>query len=398
MTNLTATTAFSWCLPTITTNATASKPLQVSIVSKSGTRNTDSERDLPLTVLREIPTGISSHHPPDAVDDFYTADDDNTPSLPHPYLSPKLEERSLNPQLFRSPAAVDEPFEYRSQLVELTALFDLLKQRRPPPTSIDPGHSIIPSDIIDLTPDPSPPSPLAADDDSFDFTSKLVGPTAATARTMHRWPLPSAPSSDLFTPPLVLSPTKSTPATPPAHTLAPPYLDPSQTATSPASNVNLSAARTDDPNDRTLLAATTALDNFLLQYPRQLNLPDNIPQYQPSHHQRPSLCRHTLFAQQTAVLCTMSMLLAELCKIVSLFIEASALSANKRQTPIYLKTQLSPYPPRHPAPHKKSAPVTFPRPFKHIPAKPPFLCSRTPAPTQTKDCLHPPSCLVAPDS
>jgi len=166
------------------------------------------------------------------------------------------------------------------------------------------------------------------------------------------------------------------------------YPDTSPPTVNPDSAAHLSAAMTDDPNNHTLLAAAMALNNFLLQYPRPLNLLDHITQYQPSHNQCPLLCRQTLFAQQTAILCTMSMLLAKLCQKVALFIEALALLALKQQKPINLHTQLSPYLPRHPAPHKKSTPVKFTHPSKHIPAKPPFLCGHNPEPTQTKDHLY----------
>jgi len=153
-------------------------------------------------------------------------------------------------------------------------------------------------------------------------SQNLSRKTAAIDWMMHCWPLPSAPYKFFTSPPLVLSPT-STPATPQAPTTAPPYPDTSHTAISPNSSEHLSTATTNDPNDHTLLAAAMALDNFLLQHPCKLNLPDNIPCYQPSLDQRPLLCRHTLFTKQTVVLCTMNMLLAELCKQVSLFSEAS---------------------------------------------------------------------------
>jgi len=42
-----------------------------------------------------------------------------------------------------------------------------------------------------------------------------------------------------------------------------------------------SEAVKDDLSDPTLLDAITSLDNFLIQYPHQLNLPADIPCYQP---------------------------------------------------------------------------------------------------------------------
>jgi len=55
-----------------------------------------------------------------------TANDSNLP-LPHPYLSPTLEERSTTPQLLQSPAVLDKLFDYQAQLVEITTLIDLMK-------------------------------------------------------------------------------------------------------------------------------------------------------------------------------------------------------------------------------------------------------------------------------
>jgi len=124
MTTSTAATASPWRLPPITTTAITSQPLQESRVSKSGILDTDLERTLLLPVLREIPTGIFSHPPSAAVDEFFIDDNDRT--LPHLclYPSPTLEERSPTLQLSRASAAVNEPFEYQSQLVKLTTLFD----------------------------------------------------------------------------------------------------------------------------------------------------------------------------------------------------------------------------------------------------------------------------------
>jgi len=182
MTTSTATTASPWRPPPITTTAITSQPLQESRVSKSGILDTDLERTLLLPVLREIPTGISSHPPSAAVDEFFIDGNDRTLPQPCLYPSPTLEERSPTLQLSISSAVVNEPFEYRSQLVELTALFDRLKQRQTPPPPIDPSHPTIPSNTLD--PHPDPPS-CSVDDDSFDDTPKLTASTTAIAPMMH---------------------------------------------------------------------------------------------------------------------------------------------------------------------------------------------------------------------
>jgi len=101
-----------------------SQPLQELIVLKSGILDTNLERKLLLPVLHEILTGISSHPPSAAVDEFFIDGDDRTPPQPCLYPSPTLEERSPTLQLSQSSAAVNKPFEYRSQLIKLTALFD----------------------------------------------------------------------------------------------------------------------------------------------------------------------------------------------------------------------------------------------------------------------------------
>jgi len=246
------------------------------IVSKSGTHDINSERNSFLIVLCEISTGNYPCPPPDTIDDFHTANNDSNLPLPCPYLSPTLEESSTTLQLLQSPAAVNEPFDYQAQINKITALINLMRQQWPLPTLINQGHPTLPSNITDSQSDPSPALSLSHDDKPIDYKSTLVEPTAATNQMMHCWPLPSA-LYVVFTPAtLVLSPA-STPATPQALMTAPLYPGTPPHAASPNSSEHLPAATTTNPNDRTLLAAATALDNFLLQHPHKLNLPEHIP-------------------------------------------------------------------------------------------------------------------------
>jgi len=155
----------------------------------------------------------------------------------------------------------------------------------------------------------------------------------------QRWPLPLQPTN---TGPLVttnsdMSAFSSGPQQPTSTTITqtelpapmvvmtqPDTYHPQMADASPISAEQPSTSAKDDTSNPTLLAVATTLDNFFLQYPHKLNLPANIPCYQPSPKHGPSLCRHALLAQQMAVLGTINMLLSELCEKVTRFIAASS--------------------------------------------------------------------------
>jgi len=339
MTTSTAATAPSRCLPTITSIATTSQPLEELIVTKNGTRDIDSAQTNKSTVLRGIPTGNSLHLTTAAVVDRHIDDDASPTPQPRSPLSPTTKETHTSAPLLPQQSAVDEPFDYWSKLVEITAKIDQMKQRWPQLPSIDQGHPINPRATSFPHPSSSLPPTLPAHDASFDYKLQLAANDAAIERMQQRWPLPLQPTdtgplatTDSDTSAFSSSPqqptsTTSTQTEPPAPMVVmtqPDTYHPQTADASPVSAEQPSASAKDDISDPTLLAAATTLDNFLLQYPRKLNLLANIPCYQPSPEHGPSLCRHALLAQQTAVLGTINVLLSELCEKVTRFIAASS--------------------------------------------------------------------------
>jgi len=145
-------------------------------------------------------------------------------------------------------------------------------------------------------------------------------------------------------------------------------------------------------NDPSLLAAAYSLDNFLLKYPRKIDVHVDVECYQPSPDRRLSISHRALWTQQTLVLCTINAVLSELHKKLSRFINALPHpTLHPRET-----TWQFPSPSRRPI-----TPVPTVLRFqaksilpsqKHIPAKPPFpSCSTDRRLNRTKDYLRPPS-------
>jgi len=216
-----------------------------------------------------------------------------------------------------------------------------MKQRWPLRSSIDDGHPIIPGNTPFPHSGPFSPPNLPAHDEPFDYKAQLAANEAAIERMKQCWPLPLQPMAQALSEPPTPRDTSassssprqptsitSTTTMPSALRAMVPQPDSHHRPTvvpSPKSAAQPSAAAKDELNDPTLLDAATALDNFLIQYPRKLNLPANIPYYQPSPH-GPSLCCHTLLAQQTAVLRTINVILSELCEKVTRFIAAATIN------------------------------------------------------------------------
>jgi len=157
-----------------------------------------------------------------------------------------VEERNGIPPL-SLPSAVDESFDYQSELVRINAIIEQMKQRKPLPQPIDQDRSTIPCNEdylhsgLSQTPNPS------ANEEPFNYRSKL----AENAKKIEQMKQQS---------------TNTSPFT--------------STCYEPHANADSETVK-DDSIDPTLLAAVTSLDNFLIQYPRQLNLPADIPCYQP---------------------------------------------------------------------------------------------------------------------
>ncbi len=182
----------------------------------------------------------------DAIVGPHADDDDCIPPQPHPDLSSTGEERN-NISLLSVPSAVDESFDYQSELVRIDAIIEQMKQRRPLPQPIDQDHSTTPCSDDYLHSGLSQPPNPSATDEPLDHRSKL----AETAKKIERMKQQS---------------TNTSPFTITCYELH-----------ETADSETVKEGRIDP----TLLNAVTSLDNFLIQYPRQLNLPANIPCYQP---------------------------------------------------------------------------------------------------------------------
>jgi len=253
-----------------------------------------------------------------------------------------------------------------------------MKQRKPLPQPIDQDCSTIPCNEdylhsgLSQTPNPS------ANEEPFDYRSKL----AENAKKIERMKQQS---------------TNTSPFT--------------STCYEPHANADSETVK-DDSIDPTLLAAVTSLDNFLIQYPRQLNLPADIPCYQPLPDRRP-LSQKDCMAQQTAVLRTINLLLGELCEQVSLFIAAPPHTTTSpapnhpiRTTSTPTILQLCPitspaaipkllfpaWPLSTPVPNKSKLPATmFVQHRRIIPANTNVTCTyNKPMQLRTKDHLRPP--------
>jgi len=104
------------CPTTINTIYNAPISLKESAAAKPGICcNANSSSTSPQG-LQEIPTRIPSKTPTAAIVSPHADDDDRTPPQPHPDLSSTVEERNSIP-LLSLPSAVDESFDYQSELV-----------------------------------------------------------------------------------------------------------------------------------------------------------------------------------------------------------------------------------------------------------------------------------------
>jgi len=264
------------CLLTITTTATTSQPLDELIVAKYGMHDIDLTQNNNLRVLHGIPTGISipSTTAPAAVDCHFD-DDASHPPQPRPSLSPTMGETNSSTSLLPPPSAVDDRFDYRSKLVDISAKIDQMRQQWPLSPPIDQGHPIFPCNTSFLNPN------LPANNAPFDYKLQLAANAAAIERMKQHWPLPLQPidpspfkttasdTSASFSPPSQPPSTTSTQTMPPAPmdiTSSDTHYCQAETS-SPISAAKPSAAAKDDITAPTLLAAAKTLDNFLLQYP-----------------------------------------------------------------------------------------------------------------------------------
>jgi len=214
-------------------------------------------------------------------------------------------------------------------------------------------------------------TPLPSFDDNFDYKSELAAITAAIEGLKPYWP--KAP---------------------------PPPAEPS-----------LPLAIKTLPNQSTepdRLAAEQQLKDFLVEFPRPIECPDDKNHTHLPDVLRASASLTTTFDLQTQVLRTLNVLMGELNDSIAMLIAAHTCpqpspiancppaltpgytprvpcqsSPQQQPTPIHSKPQLPPQPPHHPDPSNKSVPVKITRPTKNIPAKPPFIRGRYPEPTRT---------------
>jgi len=338
----TSTTAATppWCQHI--NNCTPTPPLSLgeSFASKVGTRGNNSQKNHPSTVLREIPTRISPLPPTAAVVDRHDDDIERQPTESRPSLpTPLTVKTHVYGQL--SAANVDDNNDARTLETKIEALM-----RRWPPSKIDgapchasglaTSHSTSPYQPVNPT-DPVP--------DNYEL--RLDRLVAKVDQMRQRWPLSSE-----------VAPTTATDPRP-AHC----------NITGPATPATLpqSCTATGDDYDTSLLAAVQSLDNFLLKYPCPN---DSDATYQPSTNRRqlPS-CQERL-AQQTQILCTMTVLLGELDNKLARFLDA--LSGSKkishRHQPTFLPR--NPYKPVLAAPRLPTKTTRTSQ--QSIPAKPPF--------------------------
>jgi len=287
---------------------------------------------------------------------IFPAANDPAITTPHSHSPPPPKPFSANEGtvLTRSECSADDgPFE-KSTLEQIAESADQLHCRIAAifPAANDPAIT------TPHSPSPPPPEPFSANEGTV-LTRSECADLAATIESKHlSWPSAIIANS-------------------PSPVTEPP----------PCGTVN-SEEETKDPS---LLAAAYSLDNFLLKFPRQIELPEGVERYQPSPDRRLSISRHALWTQQTLVLSTMNIVLSEIHQQLTRFIDALL-----RPTlhPRAINMQLAP-PSRKlitpvPTVHRLQIKTTLPS-QKPIPAKPPFPCSFTNLRlNRTKDYLRPP--------
>jgi len=382
--------------------ATAPPPIRELIAAKDDTRGTDSTRNPTTTTLREIPTRISPTAPTaDAVDRH--DDDDNVDRRPQqttPHLSPK----ETNSAPFSSPPATNDYVDRTLDKIQT-----IMRSWSSHPVLIRAPHDV---------PCPTPhhpsslpqPEPLSADEGPFDTGStldkiaekvnQLQCRIAATfpsgdyaAITMPHSPSPPLPeplSANDGTVHIGSERDHAASVEPMCHRWPSTIntTSPSLMTEPPQCGTVISEEESNDPS---LLAAAYSLDNFLLKYPRTIELHEDVEGYKPSPDQQVSISRHALWTQQTLVLCTMNVVLSELHEKLSRFIDTLfRLTPHPRATllqlPPHSRTPITPVPTVLRLPVKAILPYKKP-----IPAKPPFPSSFTSLRLKrTKDYLRPP--------
>ncbi len=189
MTTLAAALTSPRCPTTINSIYTAPTSLKESAAAKYSIRCNTNSSSTSLQGLREFPTRIPPKTPTAAIVSPYVDDDDRTPPQPHPDLSSTVKERNNTP-LLSLPSAIDESFDYKSELVRINAIIEQMKQRGQLTPSTDQYAIVGPhADDDDCTP-PQPHPDLSstgeernslpllslssAVDESFGYQSELV--------------------------------------------------------------------------------------------------------------------------------------------------------------------------------------------------------------------------------
>ncbi len=379
MATSTTTATSPWCQHIKQCTSTPSPSLGESFASKVGTRGNNSQKNHPLTVLREIPTRISPLPPTAAVVERHDDAIDRQPTKPRPSLSPTW---TVKTHISGPLPSAHEADKYDECTLE-TKIEELM--RRWPSSTIDGA----PCKSTGFTMSPStspPPSANSPDHEPYDYGLHLDRIAAKVDQMRQRWPLTSTvtPTTATDITGLDLSPSTSPPPPVNRHDHEPHdyglHLDqivakvemrqrwPSTSTVMPTAANDPHPTMTTDAvaANPPMLAVVQSLDNFLLKYPRP-NDSDAPYQPVPNRSQLPSC--HDRLAQQTHVLSTMNAILGELNNKLSRFIDA--LSGSKYTIEMQPKCLI-----RNPCNPDIAAPrlptKTVPTPQHPIPVKPPF--------------------------
>jgi len=257
---------------------------------------------------------------------------------PRPYLLPTPTEPNSAHQILSPQTATDNYVDRTLAKIE-----QMMRSWPPIATNHDP--SVITCNTPRHPSSLPPPETISVDDEPFDYGSTLDKIAAKVEQMSCRWPLtvtptdPSPNTSECLAPCNSSSPSPTAPSYPRtlSKTLATKTLLVADCSapTTTYNSVELpqrDKATGDDSIDPPLLAAVLSLDNFLIKYPRPINLSDAHDRYQPSPDRRLSISRHDLLEQQMQVLHTTNVILGELCAKMSRFLNALSCSRPYRIT------------------------------------------------------------------
>jgi len=426
------------CPPTTTNIAKASNTWRESNASKAGTLGIGSSRLTNPDILREIPTRISLADPAAAVVGLNANDDDRynhtTRSSPYPTREAPNSDPPLTTTLHD-----DQQDDYQAILAANVAAIAMMKQRWPSTTadarSPHPNKPDLSSQSTADTRSPNLSSLPHTTNDPLDYQSDLAAITEKIAQWKRRW-TPATLNHATVVVPIDNKDANSQPLVGHPSVIVPPDSEAKQhqyTAPSPHSTIDTdglcaptaaAAAKSADADarlmshptvtkplvetpsaDPDLLCTVQSLDEFLTKYPRPMDSLEEDDPPQPHNTCLQPTCFKAMFNQQTKVLCTINVLISEICRNLPKIIEALSrrMSPIAKKPPLHpqsLNTTISPNraqhptrPPRNPQPCSRLATASKPLPFQHHtsvkPSKPRANRGKL-APTWAKDTLYPP--------